>query len=89
MTAATSTNTMDKGLANTIAAESQMSFIDGQEGVLEYVGIDIDALARSSTFEETVYLLWHCRLPSQSELAAFNDQIRAEYALPDQMWQLI
>ena len=70
MTAASSTNTMDKGLANTIAAESQMSFIDGQNGVLEYVGIDIDALARNSTFEETVYLLWHSRLPSQSELGS-------------------
>ena len=89
MTAATSTNMIDQGLANTIAAESKMSFIDGQNGVLEYVGIDIDALARNSTFEESVYLLWHFRLPSESELAAFTDQIRNEYALPDQMWQLI
>ncbi|MCH7848132.1 MAG: citrate synthase [Planctomycetes bacterium] len=80
---------IDQGLANTIAAESKMSFIDGQNGVLEYVGIDIDALARNSTFEESVYLLWHFRLPSESELAAFTDQIRNEYALPDQMWQLI
>lgn len=85
----TSTNMIDQGLANTIAAESKMSFIDGQNGVLEYVGIDIDALARNSTFEESVYLLWHFRLPSESELAAFTDQIRNEYALPDQMWQLI
>ena len=89
MTAASSTNMIDQGLANTIAAESKMSFIDGQNGVLEYVGIDIDALARNSTFEESVYLLWQCRLPSESELAAFTDQIRNEYALPDQMWQLI
>ncbi len=89
MTTTTSTNMIDQGLANTIAAESKMSFIDGQNGVLEYVGIDIDALARNSTFEESVYLLWHCRLPSESELAAFTDQIRNEYALPDQMWQLI
>ena len=89
MTTAASTNMIDQGLANTIAAESKMSFIDGQNGVLEYVGIDIDALARNSTFEESVYLLWHCRLPSESELAAFTDQIRNEYALPDQMWQLI
>ena len=89
MTTVTSTNMIDQGLANTIAAESKMSFIDGQNGILEYVGIDIDALARNSTFEESVYLLWHCRLPSESELAAFTDQIRDEYALPDQMWQLI
>ena len=41
----------DKGLANTIAAESAMSYIDGANGVLEYVGLEIDALARNSTFE--------------------------------------
>src|SRR5262245_25267716 len=42
----------DKGLANTVAAETEMSFIDGEKGILEYVGIEIDALARNSTFEE-------------------------------------
>mgnify|MGYP001354211308 CR=1 FL=1 len=67
MTTATPTPVIDKGLANTIAAESAMSFIDGQKGVLEYVGIDIDALARNSTFEETVFLLWKRRLPKRFE----------------------
>ena len=64
----------DKGLANTIAAETQMSFIDGGKGVLEYVGIDIDALARNSTYEETVYLLWNTKLPTQAELDALQLQ---------------
>ena len=41
-----------KGLAGVGAAETQMSFIDGQQGVLEYVGIAIGDLASSSTFEE-------------------------------------
>jgi len=80
---------MDKGLANTVAAESQMSFIDGEKGVLEYVGIDIDSLARSSTFEETVYLLWHLRLPTQAELDELTALIRAEYDLPGPMWEMI
>ncbi|MFZ4642956.1 MAG: citrate/2-methylcitrate synthase, partial [Phycisphaerales bacterium] len=44
---------VDKGLGNTIAADTQLSFIDGAKGVLEYVGFDIDSLARNSTFEET------------------------------------
>jgi citrate synthase len=79
----------DEGLANTIAAESQMSFIDGEKGVLEYVGIDIDALARNSTFEETVYLLWHRRLPTRAELDAFCARIRSNYDLPDSMWDMI
>jgi citrate synthase len=80
---------IDRGLANTIAAESQMSFIDGQNGILEYVGIDIDALARNSTFEETVFLLWNRRLPCRDELDTFAAQIRAVSALPEQMWDLI
>jgi citrate synthase len=81
--------TFDKGLANTIAAETQMSFIDGGKGVLEYVGIDIDALARNSTFEETVYLLWNRRLPNRTELESFTADLRAEYDLPAGMLDLI
>jgi citrate synthase len=53
------------------------------------VGIDIDALARSSTFEETVFLLWNRRLPTQAELSAFTEELRAEYALPTGMLDLI
>ena len=79
----------DKGLANTIAAETQMSFIDGAKGVLEYVGYDIDSLARNSTFEETVFLLWNRRLPTAAELAALESELRASYGLPPELWQMI
>ena len=61
----------DIGLVNTIVARSSLSFIDGEKGVLEYVGYDIDDLARQSTFEETAFLLWNRRLPSNAELADF------------------
>ena len=37
--------TFSKGLEGVTAAETRMSFIDGEKGVLEYVGIEIDALA--------------------------------------------
>lgn len=57
-----------KGLEGVVAAETELSFIDGEKGVLEYVGIDIDSLARHSTFEETVFLLWNKRLPRKNEL---------------------
>jgi citrate synthase len=79
----------DVGLANTIASDSQMSFIDGEKGVLEYVGIDIDTLARNSTFEETVYLLWHRRLPTRGELDVFTQKLRAEYDPGDPLWDLV
>jgi citrate synthase len=79
----------DKGLANTIAAETQMSFIDGGKGVLEYVGIDIDSLARNSNYEETVFLLWNCRLPKQAELDALKSALQAEYEIPDAIYEMI
>jgi citrate synthase len=79
----------DKGLANTVAAETQMSFIDGGKGVLEYVGIDIDTLARNSNFEETVYLLWNTRLPTRTELDGLRRALQAEYEIPDAIYDMI
>lgn len=80
--AAPTTPTFSKGLEGITAAETHMSFIDGEKGVLEYVGIAIDELARNSTFEETVFLLWNRRLPKKAELAAFEQELRANYDLP-------
>ena len=73
--------TLDDGYGNTGSCKSAITFIDGEKGVLEYVGIDIDSLARNSTFEEVVFLLWNDRLPSEQELKDFEAELRAEYAL--------
>ena len=89
MTTAVPTPRLDKGLGNTIASESAMSWIDGTNGVLEYVGIDIDLLARNSTFEETVFLLSRGKLPTTTELDDFSASIRDEYDLPEPMWDVI
>lgn len=77
----TATAEFSKGLEGVIAAETEMSFINGQEGVLEYVGIRIGDLVDNSTFEETVFLLWNKRLPSQDELAAFTTELRKHYRI--------
>ncbi len=76
------TATAPKGLEGIIAAETTMSFIDGVKGVLEYVGIAIDDLARNSSFEETVFLLWNSRLPKRDELEAFTRSLRERYMPP-------
>jgi phosphoribosylaminoimidazole-succinocarboxamide synthase len=75
--------TYSKGLEGVIAAETKLSFIDGEKGVLEYIGVPIGDLASHSTFEETVFLLWNRRLPTKAELAALCAEIRAEYDLPE------
>ncbi|MDX2130462.1 MAG: citrate/2-methylcitrate synthase [Planctomycetota bacterium] len=74
--------TYSKGLEGVIAAETKLSFIDGEKGVLEYIGIPIGELAEKSTFEETVFFLWNGRLPTRSELAEFTGAIRARYEIP-------
>lgn len=78
-----------KGLEGIVAAETNISFIDGQKGILEYVGIAIGDLASNGTFEEAVYLLWNQRLPKKAELAEFTSLLRSNYGLPDGIKSLI
>jgi citrate synthase len=78
-----------KGLEGIVAAETNMSYINGEKGILEYVGISIDDLARNSTFEETTYLLWNRKLPTKAELQAFTTEFRANYDLPAGMVERI
>jgi citrate synthase len=70
-----STAVAGKGLEGIVAANSGICFIDGEAGVLAYRGIDIHELAERSTFEETTYLLWNGRLPSELELREFSSQL--------------
>lgn len=63
------------GLEGIPAAESSISYIDGEAGILEYRGIPIEELAEGSTFLETSYLLTMGKLPVQSELTKFVDEI--------------
>jgi citrate synthase len=64
------------GLADVPVAESAISFIDGKRARLEYRGIAVEILARESCFEETAWLLLKGDLPSQRELADFDDALR-------------
>lgn len=66
------------GLAGIPATESEISCIDGQNGILSYRGYNIMELAEKSSFEETTLLLLFGRLPTQSELDDFDAQLRAQ-----------
>ncbi len=63
------------GLEGVPAAESAISYIDGEKGVLEYRGIPIEELAEKSTFLETSYLLIFGRLPKQEEFESFCSDV--------------
>jgi citrate synthase len=71
-----------KGLEGIIAAETRIGDVRGQDGVLFYCGYDIDELAGKVSFEEVVHLLFHNRLPTQSELDSLTTALRAERELP-------
>jgi citrate synthase len=72
-----STAVAGKGLEGIVAANSGICWIDGEAGILSYRGIDIHELAVHSTFEETTYLLWFGRLPTEAELQDFTAQLAA------------
>lgn len=64
-----------KGLEGIVATTSSICWIDGDAGVLSYRGIDVHELAAKSTFEETTYLLWFGKLPTQVELKDFKQKL--------------
>lgn len=64
------------GLEGVPATRSNISFIDGDKGILAYRGYPIEQLAEHSTFEETAMLLLDGRLPSAEQLAEFDEQLK-------------
>jgi citrate synthase len=60
--------TFDPGYGNTGCCKSDITFMNGEQGILRYRGIPIEELAENSTFVETSYLLINGRLPTRKEL---------------------
>ena len=69
-------DTFVPGLEGVPIMESQVGFIDGQKGILEYRGIPIEELAAKSTYEEVAYLLLWGKLPTREEMAKFDHDLR-------------
>ena len=84
-----STAVAGKGLEGIVAANSGICYIDGEACVLAYRGIDIHELAEKSTFEETTYLLWNGRLPSELELREFSSQLALARSLDQRIIEML
>jgi citrate synthase len=65
--------TLDDGYGNTGSCQSQITFIDGEAGILRYRGIPIEELAERSTFIEAAHLLVFGHLTTSRELKRFSD----------------
>ena len=77
------------GLEDVVATSSAICYLDGERGVLAYCGYDIHDLAKSATFEEVCFLLWHRRLPSRADLGDLQSQLAAGRALPEPIIRLM
>ena len=64
--------TMDPGYGNTGSCQSEITFLDGEKGILRYRGIPIEQLAAKATFVETAYLIIYGHLPNKKELELFR-----------------
>ena len=82
---ATGMFTFDPGFTSTASCESQITFIDGDKGVLLYRGYPIDQLAEQSDFLEVAYLLLHGELPTREEQANFNRSITMHTMVHEQL----
>src|SRR5215471_655520 len=70
-----------RGLEGVTAANSGICYIDGEQGVLAYRGIDIHELASYSTFEECCFLLWFAQLPTRAQLQELKLNLARERKL--------
>jgi citrate synthase len=77
--------TLDEGYGNTGSCISNITFIDGEKGILRYRGIPIEQLAESSTFVEAAYLLIWGKLPTRQELSTFSQLLTKNEMLHEDM----
>ena len=76
--------TYDPGFVSTAACDSEITFIDGDEGILLHRGYPIEQLAEKSNHLELSYLLLNGELPSESELNEFKSNVKSRAALDPQ-----
>jgi citrate synthase len=81
--------TYDPGFVNTASCRSAITFIDGEQGILEYRGYPIEQLAEHSTFLEVAYLLLHGELPTQAQLDEWVHNITYHTFIHENLKQFI
>jgi len=77
--------TYDPGFLSTASCSSNITFIDGDEGLLYYRGYPIEQLAKNCDFLEVSYLLMHGELPDAAQKKSFTDSIAQHTMLHDQL----
>ncbi|MFC3398354.1 citrate synthase [Microbacterium amylolyticum] len=76
---------LDYGFVNTASTKSEITYIDGEAGILRYRGYPIDQLADNASFLEVAWLLIYGELPTADELAGFDEKIRRHTLLHEDL----
>ena len=77
--------TYDPGFTSTASTRSEITYIDGDQGVLLYRGYPIEQLAENSDFVEVCYLLLNGELPKEGELADFKRNVTMHTMVHEQI----
>ena len=77
--------TLDPSFMNTAACYSQITYIDGEKGILRYRGIPIEDLVKKTMFVEVAYLLVHGELPTEDERQKFSELLNVNSMLHEDM----
>jgi len=67
--------TLDSGYANTGSCQSEITYIDGERGILRYRGYPIEQLAEKCRFSEVAWLLIYGELPTHEQLKKFREEL--------------
>lgn len=78
-----------KGLEGVIAAETKVGYVDGQIGMLNYRGYDINELVEKSNYEEVSYLLLYGKLPNRNEYEDYVKRLKDARKIPEEVENLI
>ncbi|HQV36115.1 MAG TPA: citrate synthase, partial [Flavobacterium sp.] len=81
--------TLDPGYKNSGSCKSEITFLDGEEGILRYRGYSIEDLADKADFLEVSYLLIFGELPNKSQLEKFENDIRKYTLVNEEMKNII
>ena len=81
--------TLDPGYKNTGSCESEITFLDGEKGILRYRGYAIEDLAIKADFLEVAYLLIFGELPNREQLDKFHEDIRHEQLVNEEMKKIL
>src|SRR5205807_6885374 len=77
--------TYDPGFTSTASCESEITYIDGDEGVLLYRGYPIEQIAEHGDFLESCYLLLYGQLPTPAQKTDFDNRVTHHTMVHEQM----